>query len=353
MNQFYKRIKERNMNLDNRIAVVLEGAHAGERVFVSGGRVVWEAGESGMLHRMIDQIQAESKSGILESERSRVYCECIGSRQQLVVCGAGHVSVPVIQIGKALGFCVFVLEDRPKFADSARKAGADAVICEPFGQGLNRIQGSPDTFFVIVTRGHKYDSVCLELAVKKPNAYIGMMGSRRRVEIVKKELAEQGVKREILDKVYTPIGLAIGAETPEEIAVSVMAEIIQVKNSRKRCSSYEELLIEELSEPSDKRRRVLATIVSRKGSAPREVGTKMLVMEDGTIIGTIGGGCAESEVIKKGLLMMRDERSQELLTVDMTGREAEEAGMVCGGTIEVLLENIRQDDSVTGGNNGK
>ena len=249
-----------------------------------------------------------------------------------------------------LGFEVTVLEDRPKFADHVRKAGADNVICAPFKEGLAKIGGDSDTWFVIVTRGHRYDAECLEIIVEKQNAYIGMMGSKRRVAIVKDQLEKKGIDREDLERVHTPIGLKIKAETPEEIAVSIMAEIIEVKNSREKAGGYSKELSEKLFEKKNDTKesfkepllkKVLATIVSRKGSAPRSVGTKMLIMEDGSITGTIGGGCVESEVMQKALLMMRKgEPVFQLCKVDMTADDAEEEGMVCGGVVEVMLEMI-------------
>ena len=157
---------------------------------------------------------------------------------------------------------------------------------------------------MIVTRGHRYDTECLECILRKRHAYVGMMGSRRRVAIVKDQLHQKGVSRELLDSVHTPIGLKIGAETPEEIAVSIMAEIIQVKNSRDNSGGYSEEMLRGLMS-EDGRKKTVATIVSRKGSAPRGIGTKMLIYEDGMTVDTIGGGCVESEIIQKALLMMR------------------------------------------------
>ena len=170
---------------------------------------------------------------------------------------------------------------------------------------------------------------------------VGMMGSRRRVAIVKDQLEAKGVCREALDGVHTPIGLKIGAETPEEIAVSVMAEIIQVKNAGSAKGGYSPELLDAVLDPDDSREKVLATIISRKGSAPRSVGTKMLIRADGTTVDTIGGGCIESEVIQKALLMMRAENEGfRLCTVDMTSDAAEDEGMVCGGVVEVMLEKV-------------
>ena len=94
-------------------------------------------------------------------------------------------------------------------------------------------------------------------------------------------------------------------------------------------------------EEAPERKKVLATIISRRGSAPRGVGTKMLVLEDGSTVDTIGGGCVESEIIQKALLIMRMETPDfQICTVDMTADEAEDEGMVCGGVVEVMLERI-------------
>ena len=274
-----------------------------------------------------------------EGEKPRVFRERIRRAPKLVICGAGHVSMPIIRLGKMLGFTVTVLEDRPKFADNARTAGADHVICETFREGLSKIKGDSDTWFVIVTRGHRYDSECLEAILGKESAYVGMMGSRRRVAVVKDQLAQKGVSREKLDNVYTPIGLKISAETPEEIAVSIMAEIIRIKNSREQGAGYSAELLEALA--NEKQKAVLATIISRKGSAPRGVGTKMLIREDGSTVDTIGGGCVESEIIRKALLMMRmGEPLFQVCREDLAMEAAEDEGMVCGGVVEVMLERV-------------
>lgn len=305
------------------------------------------AGEKRLLHACPEK--AGEENGFQDT-----FCERVRRTPKLIVCGAGHVSMPIIRMGRMLGFVVTVIEDRPKFADHARAAGADRVICDPFASGLAQIKGDSDSWFIIVTRGHRYDTECLAAILKKNYAYVGMMGSRRRTAIVKDQLEEQGVSREILDAVHTPIGLKIGAETPEEIAVSVMAEIIQVKSGRNKNSGgnsggyTDEILTGILGTESGGdspagQQKVLATIISRKGSAPRSVGTKMLIMEDGATVDTIGGGCVESEIIQKALLMMRVGKPDfQICKVDMTASEAEDEGMVCGGVVEVMLERIKE-----------
>ena len=329
MNRFYEELKTALALPEGDIwsETVLAGEHAGEKRLSCGDG----AGEEG-----------EQKVKPLNDTKSqtRIYRERIGRTPKMIICGAGHVSIPIIRMGKMLGFTVTVIEDRPKFADHARAAGADQVLCEPFADGLSQIRGDSDSWFIIVTRGHRYDTECLEAILRKPYAYVGMMGSRRRVAIVKDQLEAKGVCRETLDGVHTPIGLKIGAETPEEIAVSVMAEIIQVKNAGSAKGGYSPELLDAVLDSDDSREKVLATIISRKGSAPRSVGTKMLIRADGTTVDTIGGGCIESEVIQKALLMMRAEEGFRLCTVDMTADAAEDEGMVCGGVVEVMLEKV-------------
>ena len=124
--------------------------------------------------------------------------------------------------------------------------------------------------------------------------------------------------------------------------MAIVAEIIEVKNKKqKRNSGYSEDIMESILYDAKKERKVLATIVSRKGSAPRMTGTKMLICPDGKCIGTIGGGCAESNILQKALVMLRaDEEAARIYHVDMTGSEAEDEGMVCGGVIDVLLEIV-------------
>ena len=335
MNRFYEELKAALALQEGDIwsETVLAGEHAGEKRLSCGAGA---GAEGEQKVKTLHDIESQT----------RIYRERISRTPKMVICGAGHVSMPIIRMGKMLGFTVTVIEDRPKFADHARAAGADQVLCEPFADGLSKIRGDSDSWFIIVTRGHRYDTECLEAILQKRYAYVGMMGSRRRVAIVKDQLEEKGVERALLDAVHTPIGLKIGAETPEEIAVSVMAEIIQVKNAGTgdkggRAGGYSAELLEALFDPSDQRKKVLATIISRKGSAPRSVGTKMLIREDGTTVGTVGGGCIESEVIQKALLIMRaDENDFQICRVDMTADAAEDEGMVCGGVVEVMLEKV-------------
>lgn len=342
MYQLFQAIENCDPGAVNLVLSALDEPYLGEKALISDGELVWKNKEQGFFAANRDAAASVTASGIAEIAGTRVFCDTLGQEKQIVVCGGGHVAIPVVQIGVMIGCEVTVLEDRPTFADHARRAGATRVICDSFEAGLDQVTGSADTYFVIVTRGHRYDQVCLEKIAQKEHAYIGMIGSRRRVAMVKQNLIESGSSKEVLDAVYTPIGLDIGAESPAEIAVAIMAEIIEVKNKKKRTYGYSKEIVRAIMDKeSEPERKVLATIVARKGSAPQGMGTKMLVLSDGRCIGTIGGGCMEAAVMQKALLMIRTKtRKAALCHVDLTGDDAEEEGMVCGGTVEVLLEPI-------------
>lgn len=342
METLYEVLCKTEENHCNVVLTVTEGADFGAKALFSDGRLIWESPESSFFRAHLSDVKGLQETGNFMIEQERVFAELAGQEHKLVICGGGHVSIPVIRIGRMIGFQVTVLEDRPKFANDARRAGADEVICDSFESGLSGIPGDPDTWFVIVTRGHRYDQACLEAIAKKEHAYIGMIGSRSRVKKVLTQLIEAGADEEVLMRVHTPIGLDIGAETPEEIAVAIMGEIIQEKNRKNRNSGYTKKLLRAIMESGAAGdRKILATIVARRGSAPRGLGTKMLILPDGTCVGTIGGGCVEAAVCRKGLRMLHtDSDEPQISQVDMTGQDAEEEGMVCGGTVDILFEVV-------------
>lgn len=338
LSEFYRAVEAADPKRKNMTMVVVEGDAFGGRALFTDGRMSWTSGEKTFFSAHRKELEAITEGGLHEIGGQKVFCEWLGSEKHMVICGGGHVSIPLIKMGRMLGFYVTVLEDRPKFADHARKAGASEVICDSFEQGLETIEGTEDTFFIIVTRGHRFDQTCLERILQKKHAYIGMIGSRRRAARVKDAILENGGDAKILDTVHTPIGLDIGAETPEEIAVAIMAELIEVKNRTNRNDGYSKELMRGIFQEKEK---VLATIVSRKGSTPRKAGTKMLIFADGRCIDSIGGGCAEAEICQKALRMLRAGEEKAILChVDMTGEDAEEEGMVCGGILDILLEVI-------------
>jgi xanthine dehydrogenase accessory factor len=160
----------------------------------------------------------------------RVYVEGFLPPPELVVVGAGHVAQPVARLGKMMGFTVTVIDDRTEYATAERFPDADRVICAPFLQAVQGLDAGPRHHIVLVTRGHRHDMDCLRILITRPVAYIGMIGSRIRVETVFRLLEEEdGIDPQLFGKVYAPVGLDIGARAPAEIAVAVAAELIKVR----------------------------------------------------------------------------------------------------------------------------
>jgi xanthine dehydrogenase accessory factor len=337
---FYEILKNADNSAGFLCLTVIKGQGLGAKALWSDGTFICKQEDEPVFDIFSEDLKSIDKTRILQSRESTLFCEFVTGEKYMVVCGAGHISIPIIRMGKMLGFHVTVIDDRLSFANTARKEGADAVICKPFGEALEEIEGSVNHYFIIVTRGHKYDQDCLSQITGKANAYIGMIGSRARVKLVKDELEAEGISRQLLDQVYTPIGLKINAQTPEEIAVAIMAEIIQVKNGSQKSFGYPKEILDGLTSTElSAMPKSLVTIVSRKGSAPREAGTKMIVMLDGSTIGTIGGGCVESEVCSAAREAARDKKPV-FMKVDMTPGNAEDEGMVCGGIVEVYIEPV-------------
>ena len=147
----------------------------------------------------------------------------------LLIVGGGHVGKALSLIGDMCGFSVVVVDDRPEYANEERFPEAERVIRGRFDEVLRDCAIDANTYVICVTRGHKHDETSLRQVVGRGAAYVGMIGSRRRVSAVLQHLVEEGADRDAVAAVHTPIGLDIGAETPEEIAVSIMAEVIQAR----------------------------------------------------------------------------------------------------------------------------
>ena len=158
----------------------------------------------------------------------QAFLDILTSGAHLVICGAGHIAVPLARIARRVGFRVTVLDDRADFANPLRFPDCE-VIAEDFTLALREMPFEASTYVVVITRGHSHDVDCLTEILGKKLAYVGMIGSRRRVRIVLEILEKQGISREHLKNVFTPIGLPIGAESPEEIALSIISELVCVR----------------------------------------------------------------------------------------------------------------------------
>ncbi len=267
-------------------------------------------------------------------------------KERLIILGGGHIALPVCEFSAKCGFEVYVVDDRPAFANDDRFPWAAGVICDSFENGIAQLKITPYDFVVVITRGHRHDADCLRaiLPGKQP-AYLGMIGSRRRVRGLLDMLVDEGFSREGIDRICTPIGLNIGAVTPEEIAVSILSEIISYKRlpekntDRSRYVNGSDLdleMIEYLAENHEP--KAIVTVIQAKGSTPRGAGAKMAVDPRGRVTGSIGGGCSEGAVIRDAIDIIGTGEYRTVF-IDMTGEVAESDGMVCGGVMYALIED--------------
>ncbi len=264
------------------------------------------------------------------------FCEKLSAHPQLILCGGGHISLPLAQIASLLDFEVTVLDDRPEFANSQRFPQAYRTICAPFDQALEQVPHTDSSYFVVVTRGHQYDRTCLERILQRPFAYLGMIGSRKKVQMVMEELRQLGFPEDQLGRVHAPIGLPIGGQTPGEIAVSIAAQLVQIRHG----ASQGSLDLEGLRHLIQGEPMVLATILEKQGSAPRGPGAKMLISPSGELYGTIGGGSCEAATVALAPEVLSTGHAQ-VRTFRMDGSSPQDAGMICGGTVRVLLDPLK------------
>jgi xanthine dehydrogenase accessory factor len=170
-----------------------------------------------------------AEEGMICGGNMEVFLEPILPEPCLFVFGAGHISLFLAKMGKMVGFKVVIIDDRAEFANPERFPEADEVIAQDFPAAFQRLTANRASYIAIVTRGHLQDETVLEWAVRTDAAYIGMIGSRKKNQTVFSHLQERGIPEKRLKQVHAPIGLNINAKTPEEIAVSIMAEIIKAR----------------------------------------------------------------------------------------------------------------------------
>ncbi|MBN2034036.1 MAG: XdhC family protein [Deltaproteobacteria bacterium] len=164
-----------------------------------------------------------------EGKQVELFVEPLFSDPLLYIFGGGHVSTQIVPLASGVGFKAVVIDDRAEFADPARFPKAEEVCCCPFERVMERFPINKLSYIIIVTRGHLNDKMVLEQALRTGARYIGMIGSRRKKAMIYERLLVEGFTREDLNRVCAPIGLDIGAETTEEIAVSIVAQLIQVR----------------------------------------------------------------------------------------------------------------------------
>lgn len=169
------------------------------------------------------------ENGLVCGGRMQVLIEPVEGTPVLCLFGAGHVAQPLARMAKACGFRVEVVDDRVKFANEKRFPEADLIVVEGFAEAAPKLTLGRNSYAIVVTRGHKGDADALESVLGRDLRFVGLLGSRPKVVHIFAALVGRGVSRDDLARVHAPLGFEIGAETPDEIAVSILAEMIAVR----------------------------------------------------------------------------------------------------------------------------
>lgn len=219
------------------LASVLTSAHGGiepgsQVIIRQPGSIEGETGNRDIDRRLVrnalECFQKNRKTCIEIEPGMLVFFDLPARRAQLIVCGAGHIAVPLARYARDAGFAVTTIDDREDFASVERFPGC-RVVARDFISALRETAYGPSTYVVVITRGHEHDTECLAEVLTHETGYVGLIGSRRRVGFVMETLQAQGITQDRLSMLFTPIGLPIGAESPEEIAISIVAELVCVR----------------------------------------------------------------------------------------------------------------------------
>ena len=179
-----------------------------------------------LLHFDLTEDDAED-SGLICGGTMEVYVEPILPDPTLFVFGAGHIGQCVAESALRLGFRIAVIDDRIKYANKERFPFAHELYVGSWDEVFGSLPVNDSSYLLIATRGHRYDLACLRFALQTPARYIGLLGSRRKTKLLFESLEREGTDKSKFDRVFAPVGIEIGSETPEEIAISIIAEIVR------------------------------------------------------------------------------------------------------------------------------
>src|SRR5688572_5324549 len=199
------------------------------KAVIAGDQVIGNASPA-----MRDAVALLDPRSELPMLSGQILVEPLVEKPRLVVFGGGHVGARVADAAAFAGWRVTVVDDRADFADPARHPAAEATVACDYHDLPPTLGIDADTYVVVATRGHQHDAVVVEQLARLDTRYLGMLGSRRKVALTWKLLEEQGISRARLDEIHAPVGLSIGADTPEEIAISVVAELVATRRSGSR-----------------------------------------------------------------------------------------------------------------------
>lgn len=204
-----------------------------EAKVIEAARKAIKSGKKQSLHYNLTREETGLDNGAICGGELKIFIDILKPKEKIIIFGAGHIAVSLSKLAKIIGFKVSIVDERVDFANRERFPEAEQIITEKAGIALNQVKITPSTYVVIVTKGHLQDEEALTSVINQNAGYIGMIGSRTKNEVIFQHLREKGITEEKIKKIYTPIGIDIGAQTPEEIAVSIIAEIIRVSRGKK------------------------------------------------------------------------------------------------------------------------
>jgi xanthine dehydrogenase accessory factor len=225
----------------------IAGVEPGAKCLVRDGKArVENIGDVRVVQAIIQESEAHlraEKSQLVPlsmpgvAGKLEVFFEVMPAPPKLIIVGAGHIAVPLVKIAKVADFHVTVIDDRLLYANRERFPDADEVLVGDMAQMLKQMTITSSCYIVLITRGHAYDEPCLRVVLPSQAKYIGMIGSRRRIKACFQRFRDEDkIAEELIEKVYAPIGLDIATETPAEIALSILGEVIKVRRGGKAAS---------------------------------------------------------------------------------------------------------------------
>ncbi|BEI60107.1 XdhC family protein [Blautia luti] len=314
-------------------AMVISGTHKGRKCLIGqDGCRSFDGTESEDFWTEYEAELMNCQDTMVLHGKEDIFVEIYAKNPRLIILGGGHVSQPVAQICKMLGFHITVMDDREEFATRERFPEADCLITGSFEELSERIPEYENAYYVIVTRGHLGDSTCARQILKRPYSYLGMIGSKNKVKLTRDKLLKEGYTENQLNTVHAPIGIPLGGQMPAEIAVSIAAEIVREKNKYK--ISYVDETVEQAVR--EKKQGVMMTIISKSGSSPRGTGSKMFLDQEGRSYGSVGGGNVEFQALKHA----PEAASTEVVRYNLSNQGGANLGMICGGQVEILFECV-------------
>ncbi len=256
--------------------------------------------------------------------------EVIAVKPHLVLFGAGHIGKAITALGKYLDFPLTIIDDRAGIFNDTTFALTETLNTS-YEEAFKHEFNYNNPYYLIFTHGHDHDLECLRFALSQKSNYIGMIGSKPKIEKTYAVLREEGFTDDQLKKVHAPIGLDINANTPKEIAISIMGEIIK-SYSQKHQLIVDNDILNFLAE--EYKECVLCTIVENKGSSPRATGASMLVTED-KVLGSVGGGAIENATLNLAYEVLKEKQN----TIrEYVLNSSSDLGMICGGDNTILFQ---------------